>query len=252
MNDLTTAFNDYFEVVAADTQELQRHVFRMRYRVYCEELCLEGFDASAYPDGLEWDEYDQRSAHYLLRHRRRNEYVGTVRLILPNAKNPEERFPLEIHAAERLSLEQSSRERIPRDRLAEISRLILSRSLRSRPGESDSPYSTADNVPPGEQTMSRRRFPHPVLGLFVAIMRMSAQHAITHWYAGMEPVLNRLLRRFKVPLKAIGPVIQYHGARQPFVGVINDVMRETYLGDREVWSFITESGSIWPPPRLAA
>lgn len=249
MNSLISAFNEYFEVMAADTPELQQQVFQLRYRVYCEEMRF--FDPNDYPNRLECDEYDRRSAHYLLRHRGRDEYVGSVRLILPNSNNPEELFPLEVHTAGQFYPDAFSPAHIPRIRIAEISRLILSRSLRSRPGEYASPYGTAENIatlPP----IGRRHFPHPVLGLFLAIMRISAVQGISYWYAAMEPVLNRLLRRFNVQLQPIGPVVQYHGARQPFFGAIDNVLQRTYEQSRDVWSLITESGSLWPPPRLAA
>lgn len=249
MNNLISAFHKYFEVTAADTPELQAQVFQQRYRVYCEEMRF--FDLNDYPDQLERDEYDGRSVHYLLRHRGRDEYVGSVRLILPNINNLGESFPLEVHAAGRFYTDAFSPAQIPRARIAEISRLILSRSLRSRPGEHTLPYGTADNIaslPP----LGRRHFPHPVLGLFLAIMRISAVQGISYWYAAMEPVLNRLLRRFSVQLQPIGPVVQYYGARQPFLGVIDDVLQRTYEQSHEVWTLITESGSLWPPPRMAA
>ncbi|MGH8580647.1 MAG: PEP-CTERM/exosortase system-associated acyltransferase [Gammaproteobacteria bacterium] len=249
MNDLIRAFNQYFEVLAADTPELKNQVFRMRYQVYCEEIKLEGFERSDYSDGLERDEYDQRSEHYLLRHRGRNEYVGTVRLILPDLKNPKELFPLEAHAAGHFYEDAFSPHQMPRERTAEVSRLILSRSVRSRPGESDSPYSSADNIP-SRRANGHRRFPHPVLGLVLAVIKLSAANGIRYWYAGMEPVLNRLLRRFGLELTPIGSVVQYHGHRQPFCGVIENVLREVYIRDPKVWALIREQGRLWPAPTV--
>lgn len=244
MNDLITEFHKYFEIVTADTAELENEVFRMRYKVYCEELG--DLDTKDYPDGLERDEYDRRSVHYLLRHRGRDEYVGAVRLILPNFDDLEEPCPLELNMAQRFY--QGAALRVPRQHTAEISRFMLTRSVRSRPGESETRFGTADNIP-SLADPSRRRFPHPVLGLVAAVIRMSAEHHISHWYAGMEPVLNRLLRRFGLQLEPIGPLVQYHGRRQPFLGAIEEVLRRVYTLDRRVWGLFTENGLLWPEPR---
>src|SRR5512134_3593348 len=81
-NDVVAAFNEYFEVINADSPELLRDVFHLRYQVYCIEQRAPGFEASKYPDEMESDEYDAHSSHILLRHRPSGEFVGTARLIL--------------------------------------------------------------------------------------------------------------------------------------------------------------------------
>ncbi|RMF21544.1 MAG: PEP-CTERM/exosortase system-associated acyltransferase, partial [Cyanobacteria bacterium J083] len=77
-------FNRYFELVMADTPELKREVYSIRYRVYCEELSYESTDK--FPDGLEKDAYDDHSIHYLLKHRPSGLYAGCVRIVLPTVK----------------------------------------------------------------------------------------------------------------------------------------------------------------------
>ncbi|MGH8603862.1 MAG: hypothetical protein ACREXR_14150, partial [Gammaproteobacteria bacterium] len=70
-HDLVTHFEQYFEILRADTPDLLEQAFRLRYQVYCQEGLLPGFDPLDYPDGLERDVYDyeHRSLHCLLRHR---------------------------------------------------------------------------------------------------------------------------------------------------------------------------------------
>jgi N-acyl amino acid synthase of PEP-CTERM/exosortase system len=94
MNDFISTFNNYFEVVPANTSELETELFRLRYQVYCLEMGWEAPCGELARDGLAHDDYDARSMHYLLRHRGRGEYVGTVRLILPNVEAPESLSPL--------------------------------------------------------------------------------------------------------------------------------------------------------------
>ena len=42
MNDIYTAFNEFFELVMADSEELLREVYRLRYQVLCIEKRLPG------------------------------------------------------------------------------------------------------------------------------------------------------------------------------------------------------------------
>ena len=89
-SDLITAFNEYFELIHADTDALRMQVYQLRYQVYVLETgfeseadCLRGHDESGKPIHWEMDEFDNRSDHYLLRHRRTGVYAATARLILP-------------------------------------------------------------------------------------------------------------------------------------------------------------------------
>lgn len=247
--DLIATFNQYFEVLLADTSELKEMAFRLRYQVYCEEMKFPDFNSVHYPQGMETDEYDIRSVHILLHHRPSGRIAGTARLILPDLHNPNAPFPLEVHASQHLYTNVPALKTLPRRTVAEISRLILAKEFRSRPGEHCSPYGTAEHIPAlGNQ--GRRRFPHPALGLFVGIMRVSCAHHITHWYAGMEPVLNRLLRHFALELTPISPVLEYHGLRRSYLGVINESMERLYYQLYPLWNLLTEGGRNWPAPSV--
>jgi N-acyl amino acid synthase of PEP-CTERM/exosortase system len=88
------------------------------------------------------------------------------------------------------------------------------------------------------------------MGLFKAIVKMSARHGITHWYAVMEPTLLRLLARFGIEFDLIGPLVQYHGWRQPCFAAADQVLAGIHRRRPEVWEFITDAGKLWPAPRL--
>ena len=246
MNELLEAFDEYFELVPATTNELRQEVFRLRYEVLCQEFKLSGFETRRYPDGLEVDEYDYRSVHYLLRHRPTSAIAGTVRLILVDNTQVEKSFPVEqfsVHFNQAIV----DPALLPRRESAEISRLMLSCQFRRREGENEFPFGT------DRETVSmlagRRRFPHPVLGLMAAVSRISAENGITHWYAIMEPALNRLLRRFALQLKPIGPVVEYYGHRQPHFIKVTELLQNAYQTQRQVWELITKSGVLWPLPQ---
>jgi N-acyl amino acid synthase of PEP-CTERM/exosortase system len=78
---------------------------------------------------------------------------------------------------------------------------------------------------------------------------MSAKFGITHWYAVMEPTLNRLLQRFNADLKPIGPAVDYYGIRQPCFDTVDDMLARAFQKNRDIWDLVTDEGKIWPVPQ---
>jgi len=117
-------------MVPAISDELKVEVYKLRYQVYCIENKFE--NCVQYHDGLEFDDYDQRSVHYLIQHRKSGEYAATTRLILPNVDNPKKLFPLEQYCMiDNVAVMQS----INRTHLAEISRFCVSKAFKKRKNE---------------------------------------------------------------------------------------------------------------------
>ena len=246
MNELSRSFDEYFEVISADTPQLLEEVFRVRYQAYCLEERVPDFEAEKYPDGLESDVFDERSVHSLLRHRHMDKYVGTVRLVLCDANNPRALFPVEEYASDFFDTNIIRPDELPRINTAEISRLCILNDYRIRKGEHNSPRGNIEKLITKDN--ERRIFPHPLLGLMVAIMRMTVKHDITHWYAGMEPELNKRLRMLGLGLMPIGPLLEYHGKRNPYLGIVNDVMKNIHSENISIWELLTDNGTIWPAP----
>lgn len=248
MSDLIAAFNKYFEVVPANTTDLKNQFFHLRYQVYSQELQLPGFESWHYPDGREIDKYDKRSVYSLLRHRQSKSIVGGLRLVLCDPDDPFQPFPIEEHVGHYFDTRLVDSTQLPRRTTAEISRLVVARDFRCRGKEvlyaHGMDYSSFD-----DKSDNRRQFPHPVLGLLVALVQMSSQYGITHWYAIMEPVLNRLLRRFSFDLKPIGPAVDYYGIRQPYLNTIDNVLTRVFQKNQDIWDLVTDHGRIWPAPR---
>ncbi len=94
--------------------------------------------------------------------------------------------------------------------------------------------------------LERRIIQHITLGLFVAIVRMSVGHNITHWYAAMEPALMRLLKKFSIEFVPIGPIVDYHGRRQPCVAEIATVLASAERNCPDAWALVTDNGLTWP------
>jgi N-acyl amino acid synthase of PEP-CTERM/exosortase system len=62
----------------------------------------------------------------------------------------------------------------------------------------------------------------------------------------MEPTLLRFLSRYGIYFQKIGPVVDYHGRRQPTVASIDSVLSGIYAHRKDVWEVITDFGNVWP------
>jgi N-acyl amino acid synthase of PEP-CTERM/exosortase system len=240
-NDVVAAFNEYFEVIDADSSALLDQVFRLRYQVLCIEQRLPGFEASRYPDKYESDAYDEHSSHILLRHRPSGDFVGTARLILSDPLNPGKPFPIEQHARLDPLFDIDA---LPRCHIAEVSRLLVVRRFGRRKGEE---RGIGNHVVVEEnRTRKQRRFPHPILALAVGLIRRSAQHHITHWLSIMDPALNRLLCPFGLQHDSIGPITEYHGQRRPYHVDLDLMLSRMYKNHNQIWELITDHGRVIP------
>lgn len=243
--DLASAFSQYFELVHADTDELRRQVYLLRYQVYVLETGFES-EKDCTCVGVEgkgricWeeDEFDSRSDHYLVRHRRTGVYAATARLILPAPGDYMAPYPIEIHCP----LDQPVQSPVARAHLGEISRFAVSKVFKRRIGESGTLAGVAENVDMYFEDDERRVLPHISLGLFAAVMNMAHDHGITHCYAVMEPALLRLLGRFGVIFNRIGPDVDYHGNRVPCLGTMDEALPNIRQVCPAVWDLITNKG----------
>ncbi len=261
---LIDLFNQYFEVIHADTREKKEECFRLRYKVLCEELQVPGFEAARYSEKMESDQYDDRSIHYLMMHKPTNKIAGTVRIIIAKEES-DSKFPLEQVAGASFFPDFLSCQSIPRSRIGEISRLILAPEFRARKGEDEQSYGVSEHVDLSLQQSGRRQsstcqesnnrrgrvprrnFPHAALGLFVAIVKISFERNLNYWYGGMEPVCARFLRSFGINFTPITPIVEYHGLRRGYFGNIPDIMENICQVNSQVWELLTDNGVMFPP-----
>ena len=239
-NDLLSAFDEYFEVITADSPELLEEVFRLRYTVMCIEKRLPGFEPLHYPDGLETDDYDRHSHHILLKHRPSGSFIGGARLIFPDPSNPGKPFPVEQHTQIDSALIDTSK--LSRQHTVEISRFIVLGEFSRRREERrrSAPWAVGEEREPS----NRRRFPHPMLAIVVGIMRLGVRQGVTHWLSAMEPALNRLLSLYGLQLDPIGPLADYHGPCRPYYAEISKVLDRVHTNNRPIWELITDQGKV--------
>jgi N-acyl amino acid synthase of PEP-CTERM/exosortase system len=242
-------FGRHFEIIQADTDALREEVFRLRYQVYCAETGYE--DDINFPDRLEKDVFDDRSVHSLLRHRRTGINAGTVRLVRPEPGNL---VTLPLHDVSGEAFFRNSR-RFQPAHVAEVSRFAISKTLRRHLAEFPRATHTGPFDPMRnrhEQDHEKAVLPHIVLGLFVAMVRMSRQLDLSSWVCVMEKALVRLLSRYSLHFIPVGPAVEHHGLRQPCYADIEEFLARAKAEQPEVWRLITDGGEPWPAWELAS
>ncbi len=194
-------------VKKATSQEELNDVFKLRYRVYCLERGYE--NADAYPEGIESDEYDPYSVHFIAYVE--STPVGTVRLILDN--------PLGLPVGRYCNTDLKA---ISPDtaRIAEISRLAV-RSDAAMGG-----------------LIERSKI---TLGLIKEVYYASKELGIGYLVSAMSKPLERLLNRCGLGFKKAGPSVDYHGLRTPYYAACEDLERELYNRRRDIFEFFFPS-----------
>jgi len=233
---ITDHFNEYFEMVPAISDDLKNEVYKLRYQVYCIENTF--LNSEHYPDGLEFDDYDQQSVHYLIRHRKSGEYAATTRLILPDANYPKKLFPIELHCEiDNLAVMQP----INRGYLGEVSRFCVSKEFKKRKNEAHSLSGVSFNFTLNEQ----RSFPHVSIALIACFIKASYENDIHYLFASMEPSFFRLVSPLGINLTKIGPLVDYHGERWPAMIKITDLLDCVAERNLDIWNLLTNKGCIW-------
>ncbi len=228
---LSDNFHRYLEAEIAVNERQRVEAHQLRYDVYCRDRGYE--DPANFSDGLEKDKFDNNSVHALVRHKPSNQVAGVVRLVFPDSSNPENPLPIELHCGDNFDHAVLDQFEFSRTHIAEVSRFAVSRQFISGAGI---------QKPAGDD--SSRYFPHISLGLIAMLFVASTHHQITHWYAVMEPSLSRLLSRSGIDFTPIGPIIDYHGKRQPMIAKVNHLLANISQKRYDFFKFIEGLGGI--------
>jgi N-acyl amino acid synthase of PEP-CTERM/exosortase system len=211
---ISKQFREQFQILLADTNELKKEVYRIRYEVYCQELNYES--TNRFPNQLETDIYDERSFHCLLKHRTSGVYAGCIRFVFPDPYQSEGSLPLNRVCS--LDLDTSQ---LPPHSYGEVSRLAVIHQFRRRSGESETPGGLLffDNQTQEEQ--EKRGFPLIALSLYLAATCIGIEAGVERVLVLMEPKLARHLRYFGFVFTQIGDFVDFRGKRGPY-----QIMRE--------------------------
>ena len=205
---LGKAFKQYFEIVPALSDALRDHVYRIRHQVYCEELAFE----PQRPDRRERDEYDTHSLHLLIRDVRSGEFIGCTRIVRARPGDPYYSMPFEKFCAATLDRTIIDPARLPRDTMAEVSRLAVIAQFRKRSNDEKSPLSISDK---DFGTSEQPRFPYIPVGLYLGTIELARLNGIDTLFVLTEPRLANHFRKFGVNMQTIGGAVEHRGQRIP-------------------------------------
>jgi len=202
-------FDDYFEVFLADSVEGKDKHYHIRYQVYCEEM---GFEKINNQNKCEKDRWDDHSVHFLVRLKGTDQWVGAMRLVLPN----KQKLPMLEHCTIDEKIRAS-------DFLnyAEVSRLCVVKEIRRRKTDGGPPLGIDEKTETDSNTISYLREQRTlnrsiIWGLIRAAALYSAQQGIDNWYFLTTAGLAKVLSKEGLKLYSIGPSCEHKGERFPF------------------------------------
>lgn len=238
MSNLAEYFSKYFSLSFAHSNALKQEVYKIRYKVYCEELEFEPKDK--FPEGMEIDSYDDRSLHFLLFHKPSQTYIGCVRIVLANEKYKDNSFPFE-RLFNKISLDFKNGER---EHFTEISRLAVIDKFRKRLSDNLLQESISSNELKYsfQEDEDRRKYQHIPLtpiSLYLACTTVGVRHNLNSFNL-MEPKLARHLRRYGFPSHQIGDFVEFHGKRGAFVIYNQEVVKCFSPEVKELFTVIEE------------
>ncbi len=227
-------FRKYFRIDAALDEALQDDVFRIRHEVYCEDLKFE----PERPDRRETDDYDAHSLHGLLRTANApNNPVGCIRLVLVNPQDPSAPLPFEHTCAATLDRSIIDPASLPRDRIAEVSRLAVRGAFRRRKGEDRSQFSIQDqDFGTGDQP----RFPYIPIGLYLGAIALADRSGVDTLFMLTEPRLATHFSRLGVNIRQIGGPVPHRGTRVPSMMKVQEVIGDMRMIVKPLWRVIQE------------
>jgi len=217
---LTEDFRRFFTVSLATTPEQKEVVYRLRYRVYCEELKYEPLEA--FPERAEYDEFDDRSLHCVVTHRRSGLAAGCVRLVRSVGSHSHSPLPMEKHCPHALDPASSGFMKHNRDTICEISRLAVDGRFRRRLGEDRSQLGELAALDCCHQEL--RSFSLVATAAFLAATALTEITSRNNVFAMMEVFLPRVLGQSGIHFQRAGREIDYHGWRAPYFTTTQTVL----------------------------
>lgn len=193
-----------YDVILADTPDTRRIHHSVRFAVFCEDRKFE--DARAYADGLETDQYDEQSAHFVVRDTLTKRWVAAARLILPGES------PLQVEKYCPLPASQAG---VKSMRIAEVSRLAI---LRGQQGISEQRIGGELELSSQLGVAAPTEQQHFILAsLLRGLAKFGCENNMTHAVFFTTRPLARILARIGVNLWQVGDAIIHRGVRRPYM-----------------------------------
>jgi len=204
-------FDDHFEVFLADTPESKEINYSIRYQVYCEEMGFE--NKNDFPLEQEFDEYDNDSVHFIIKHKQSDQWIGAMRLV----SKTNQLLPIEQHCVLNEAIEKCDI-----GKSVELSRLCLVKEIRRRFNDIDPPHGITDDTNEIIETdkiklLNNSRVNRSIIwGMVYAASKYSYRNNISNWYFLTTKALEKVLRKGGLDMLTIGELCDHRGERHPF------------------------------------
>ena len=230
---LRRGFSQYFRYVPALTPELAQEVYKIRHKVYCEDLKFE----AQRTDGMETDEYDAHSIYGLVQSVTSGQYVGCARLILPCPQDNAKLFPVERSCEKTIDRTSFDPGAVPRPTIGEVSRLAVIAAYRRRKGEQNRPAPINED---SFGTQKQPRFPYIPFALYFGCAALARKSGIDHVLVLTEPRLSAHFRKLGMNIRQIGSGIEHRGHRVPSVINARTFPKDIHFAMRSLYGLIEE------------
>jgi N-acyl amino acid synthase of PEP-CTERM/exosortase system len=230
---LGKAFTEYFEIVPALSNALRDEVYSIRHQVYCEELAFE----PQRPDRREYDEHDAYSLHLLIRSVKTDKFIGCTRIVRVRPEDPYYPLPFEQTCSAALDRSIVDPAKLPRDTIAEISRLAVIAQFRKRKDDKKSPLSISDQA---FGTPKQPRFPYIPVGLYLGTIELARLNGVKTLFVLTEQRLANHFRKFGVDIRTIGAPVEHRGQRIPSMMATNGIIDNLWAIFRPLYRTIAE------------
>lgn len=224
-------FGQYFRVSPALDQRSVDEVYFIRHDVYARELKYEPVRA----DQRETDRYDQHAVHSIVRTHALGEAprpVGCTRLVLADPQVPDQLLPFEVICRDTLDRSIIDPAKLPRQQIAEVSRLAVMGEFRRRKGEYQRAVTLSEQDSGGSPAA---RFPNIPCALYFSAVALAQRHGVEYLFTLTEPRLARHFARLGVEVQAIGGAVEHRGVRVPSLLRVSQVYGTLRSIVRPIW-----------------
>ncbi|MEH8018681.1 PEP-CTERM/exosortase system-associated acyltransferase [Rheinheimera muenzenbergensis] len=224
-------FLNSFHCFAAESVLEKNAVYRLRHKVYCEELNFEPIREN----GMESDSFDTNSMHLGIEHALSAKMVGTVRVI--TSANSQELLPVESNFGNTITHAELNPGAFQREQICEISRLAVPDFVRCK-------LRSGDMFTDEQQAQSGSLV---AISLYLLASVLCEQEGRFHCFVMFEHKMARALRKIGIHFSQVGDFTEYHGLRAVHyldVRTLNETLKPKYLALRSMLATQLDSNSL--------